>query len=76
MAGVHTSEAQAPTNMPLRVIGDWQLGGGDFIDPSLRIEGWHHSAMFAAETATSHLCGNHLAAVWQVGEGASLRRDA
>jgi hypothetical protein len=28
------------------------------------------------ETAASHFCGDHLAAVWQVGEGASLRRDA
>jgi hypothetical protein len=26
--------------------------------------------------ATSHFCGDHLAAVRQVGEGASLRRDA
>jgi hypothetical protein len=28
------------------------------------------------ETATSHFRGDHLAAVWQVGEGASLRLDA
>jgi hypothetical protein len=30
---------------------------------------------FAVETATSHFRGNHLAAVRQVGEGASLRLD-
>jgi hypothetical protein len=33
-------------------------------------------AIFAVETATSHSRGNHLAAAWQVGEGASPRRDA
>jgi hypothetical protein len=32
--------------------------------------------MFAVETATSHFRGNHLAAVRQVGEGASPRLDA
>ena len=32
--------------------------------------------MFAVETATSHFRENHLAAVRQVGEGASPRLDA
>ena len=36
---------------------------------------WRHPATFALR---GHIpvCGNHLAAVWQVGEGASLTLDA
>jgi hypothetical protein len=46
------------------------------MEPPLH-EGWHRSIELAVETATSHLfLWNHLAAVRQVGEGASLRRDA
>jgi hypothetical protein len=31
--------------------------------PALLMEGWRHPATFAVKTATSHACGNHLAAV-------------
>ena len=63
--------------MPLRVMRLWSgIEIGAVIQPSFPNEGWHRSAKFAVKTATSHFRGNHLAAVWQVGEGASLRRDA
>ena len=63
--------------MLLRVIwpSDWWLGVAIIIEPSFYNEGWRHSAIFAVETATSHSRGDHLAAVWQVGEGASPHRD-
>ena len=70
MAGAYVSEAAAPITMLLRVIGLSCLEIGAVIEPSGLSEGWRRSATFAVETATSHFRGNHLAAVWQVGEGA------
>ena len=77
MAGAHNSEAAAPIKMLLRVMRPWSgTRIGVVIQPSSHDEGWHRSAKFAAKATTSHFCGDHLAAEWQVGEGASLRRDA
>jgi hypothetical protein len=74
MAGAQISEAAAPTRMPLRVTTLLSLGSGitAVIKLSLCKEVWRSSAIFAVQMATSHFRGNHLAAVWQVGEGASL----
>jgi len=75
MAGAHISEAAAPMKMLRRVIRPSWLEIGAVIEPSGLSEGWRRSATFAVETATSHLHGNHLAAAWQVGEGASPSLD-
>ena len=77
IAGAQSSEAAAPIKMLRRVMRPWSgTRIGVVIQPFSHDEGWHRSAKFAAEATTSHFCGDHLAAVWQVGEGASLRRDA
>jgi len=76
IAGAHISEAAAPIKMLLRVIRLSWLEIGDVIEPSCHSEGWRRSATFAVETATSHYRGYHLAAAWQVGEGASPSLDA
>jgi hypothetical protein len=76
MAGAHISDAAAPMKMLLRVIRLSWLEIAAVIEPSCQSEGWRRSATFAVETATSHFRGNHLAAAWQVGEGASPPLDA
>jgi hypothetical protein len=76
MAGAHISNAAEPTKMLRRVMRLSRLEIGAIIEPSYQSDGWRHSAIFAVETATSHFRGNHLAAVWQVGEGASPSPDA
>jgi hypothetical protein len=64
IAGAHNSEAPAPMKMLLRVISCLarELPLCAVIGPSFGNRGWRRSAMFAVETATSHLRGNHLAA--------------
>ncbi len=62
--------------------GDDRPGATDFesfacaIQTSILIS-WRAGVFvtFAGRTATSHLCGNHLATKGQVGESASPRRD-
>ncbi len=77
MAGAHSSEASAPTRILLRVMRLWSgTAIGAVKWPSFNNEGWHRSAKFAANNGHIPLLWNHLAAVGQVGEGASLRRDA
>ena len=72
MAGAHNSVAAAPIQMFRRLMRLWSgIALGAVIEP-FQNKGWHRSATLAVETAASHFSGNHLAAVWQVGEAPAL----
>ena len=77
MAGAQITDAE-PARMTLRRVTPAAMREGFWTgkEPSTRKEGWRDSAMTAVETAASHLREDHLAAEWQVGEGASPRLDA
>jgi hypothetical protein len=77
MAGAHSSEAAAPMNMLLRVIKPSWLETGAVIEPSCNGEGLARLCYVCRRNGhiPSRLRGNHLAAVWQVGEGASPSLD-
>ena len=75
MAGAHSSEAAAPMNMLLRVIKPSWLETGAVIEPSCKGEGLLCYVCRRNGHIPSRLRGNHLAAVWQVGEGASPSLD-
>jgi hypothetical protein len=51
-----------------RLMMMWSGIGLGAVIESFQNKGWHRSATLAVETAASHFSGNHLAAVWQVGE--------
>src|SRR6266568_4796754 len=76
MAGAQITDAEAARMKPRRVIPvlmSERFWVGK--EPSIRRAG-EIPLCLPPSTATSHLRGDHLAAEWQVGEGASPRLDA
>ncbi len=77
MTGAQITDAEAARMKPRRVISALMPEGfGVGKEPSIRRRAGEIPLCLPPSTATSHLRGDHLAAEWQVGEGASPRRDA